>query len=185
MNLELKTELFMTMEDYISKRVKKFDNGMDITALDKESDDKILLRVITEPMSKSGIIGVDIAGKMTSRIKNEDYDKVILISENFTRAAKEKLRGAGIKSISGDFLLDFPPERLYLAARKMVDDLCEAKCGKIPKKESDCKGNLNNHYSCEVRLISDNLSYHFTKGWTKLLQKDILRLQSIDRSNSN
>lgn len=175
----------MAIEDYESIGVEKRNNGLDITALDNESKDKVLLRVITKPKSKSGVIGKETADKMTSTIENEDYNKVILISENFTEAAKKKLDEAGIQSISDVSLLNFPPERLCLAASKLVDNLCKAKCGKIPKKESDCKGKLNDHYSCKVRLISDNLSYHFAKGWANLMQKDILQLLSMNQSNSN
>lgn len=175
----------MAMEDYESKHIEKLDNGMDITALDNESNDKVLLRVITEPKSKSGYVGVDAVAKMIATIENEDYDKIILISDKFTEAAKKKLGKAGIQSISESVILNFPSDRLYLAARELVDDQCKARCGKVPKKKSDCKGHLNDHYSCKVRLISDNISFHFKHGWINLLQKDILQLLSLNQSTSN
>lgn len=185
MSLELKTELFMAIEDYVSKGIEKRDSGLDITALDNESNDKVLLRVITSPKSKSGYIGVDTVDKMAATIENKDYDKGILISDKFTKAAEEKLVEEGIQRVSENLILDFAPERLYFAARDLVDALCKAKCGRIPQKESDCKGHLNDHYSCEVRLISDNASFHFKRGWASLLQKDILGLLSINHSATN
>jgi len=185
LSLELKTELFMAIEDYESKGIKKRDSGFDITALDNESNDKVLLRVITKPKSKSGYVGVDTVDKMKAAIEKEDYDKGILISDKFTKAAEKKMVEEEIQRISENLILDFPPERLYFAARDLVDALCKAKCGRIPQKESDCKGHLNDHYSCKVRLLNDDISFHFERGWASLLQKDILRLLSINNPASN
>ncbi len=184
MSLELKTDLFMAIEDYESKGLEKRNNGLDITALDSESNDKILLRVITKPKSRSGYVGADAVDKMVAALENEDYDKGVLIGNRFTKAAKRKLDEEGIQRISDDLILNFPPERLYLAARDIVNDLCKTKCGKIPQRESDCKGNLNGNYSCKIRLISDNASFHFEKGWKDILQKDVLRLLSMHHSAS-
>ena len=182
MSLELKTELFMAIEDYVSKGMKKQDSGLDITALDSESNDRVLLRVITRPKSRSGYVGVDTVDEMAATIENKDYDKGILISDKFTKAAEKKLAEEGIQRISESRILEFPLERLYFAARELMDTSCKAKCGRIPRKESDCKGHLNGSYSCKIRLISDNASYHFERGWISLLQKDILQLLSINRS---
>jgi len=181
LSLELKTEFFMAIEDYESKGVEKRDSGLDITAVDKESKDKVLLRVITKPESKSGVC-LDTVDKMAATIENEDYDRGILISDKFTRAAEKKLAEEGIQKISENLIFHFPPERLYSAARDLMDDQCKAKCGKIPQKESDCEGYLNSNYSCKIRLISDNASFHFGRGWTSLLKKDILELLSINHS---
>ncbi len=185
MSIELKAELFIAIEDYESIGVEKRNNGLDITALDNESNDKVLLRVITKPQSKSGYVGVDTVDKMKATIKKEDYDKGILISDKFTKAAEKKLVEEEIQRISENLILDFPPKRLYFAAIDLVDALCKAKCGRIPQKESDCKGHLNDNYSCKVRLLNDNTSFHFERGWANLLQKDVLRLLSMNNSASN
>lgn len=183
MNLELKTTLFIAMEDYESTDKETRDNGLDITALDNESEDKVLVRVITKPKSKSGHVGADTVDKMKAAIENNNYDKGILISEKFTKAAEKKLaEEEDIQRISGDLILNFPVDRLYFAAGNLVDSLCKAKCGRVPRKESDCRGHLNDNYSCDVRLISDNISFHFERGWTNLLQNDILILLSMNHS---
>jgi len=185
LSLELKTELFVAIEDYESKGIKKRDSGLDITALDDKSNGKVLLRVITKPKSKSGYVGADTVDKMAATIENEDYDKGILISNKFTKAADKKLVEEGIQRISENLILDFPAKRLYFAARDLVDEQCKTKCGRVPQKESDCKGQLNDRYSCKVRLISDNASFNFERGWTSLLQKDVLRLLSMNHSASD
>lgn len=175
----------MAIEDYETIGVEKRKNGLDITALDNESNDKVLLRVITKPKSKSGYVGADIVDKMKTTIKKEDYDKGILISDKFTEAAEKKLAEEEIQRISENLILDFSPERLYFAARDLVDALCKVKCGRIPQKESECKGCINDHYACEVRLLNDNILFHFERGWASLLQKDVLQLLSMNNSASN
>ena len=185
MSLELKTELFMTLKDYEPEGLERLGSRLDITALDDESDDRILLRVITKSKSESGRVGMGTAQKMVEAIQSDGYDKVILIGESFTEAARRKLIEEGIQTVSEDFLLNFEPKRLYLAVKELVDDVCKTKCGEIPKKESDCKGYSNRHYSCRARLVSDNAWYHFERGWKKLLQEDVLRVLSLQRSLSS
>lgn len=172
----------MAVEGYESRGMKKRDNGLDITAVDSESNDKVLLRVISCPESRSGFVGTETVERMVATIENEDYDKGILISERFTQAAVKRLKEEGIQRLSENMIVNFGPERLYLTARAFVDDLCKAKCGRIPQKESDCKGHLDGRYSCEVRLVSDNASFHFGRGWTSVLQEDVLRLLSMNHS---
>lgn len=172
----------MAIKDYESKGLKERNTGLDITALDDESNDKILLRIVTKPKLKSGWVGVDTVDQMVDTIEDKDYDKGILVSRRFTKAARRRLREEGIKIVSNKLKPYFELERLHSVAENLVNDLCKTKCGKIAQKESDCKGHSNGHYSCKTRLISDNASFHFDRGWKNLLQKDVLRLLSIHRS---
>jgi hypothetical protein len=65
----------------------------------------------------------------------------------------------------------------------LVDDQCRKECGKAPQEESECKGHLNDHYSCKTRLISDNASFHLQRGWKSLLKADTLQLLSLIQSS--
>jgi hypothetical protein len=185
MSLELKTEFFMAIEDYEPTGSEKRNNGIDIKALDNDSKDKVLLRIINKPKSKTGYVGANTVDKMADFIKNEDFDKGVLISNRFTKAAKRKLEEEGIRKLSDGFMAKYSPDRLYLASVELVNAICKAKCGKIPSKESDCKGHNNGNYSCKIRLISDNASFHFQRSWLNLLQKDILQLLSANHAASN
>jgi hypothetical protein len=182
MGIEDKAEIFMAIRDYECEEKQKWDKGIDFTASGAKSNDKILLRTITEPESRSGIVGIDAVKEMTEIIKLENYDKGVLISKRFTEAAKKEMKRENIQMISENFMPLPEPQRLYLKIQDHIDDLCKAKCGKIPKKESDCKGYLNGQYSCKIRLISDNASFHFELGWTEFLQNDLLRLLRLRKS---
>jgi hypothetical protein len=177
-----KAELVMAIRGYGDEEKQRWDDGIDLIASHSESDDKMLLRIITEPNSKSGVVGVDAIRNIRADLPLEDYDKVVLIGRSFTRAAEEELRRGDIEIISEKSMPYFRLEKLYATILGCIDDLCQTKCGHIPKKASDCKGYSEGYYSCKVRLISDDASFHLERGWRKLLQNDLKRLLAIGKS---
>ena len=48
-------------------------------------------------MSRTGYVGVGSVDEMVATIKNHNYDKVILISERFTKAAEKKMEEESTK----------------------------------------------------------------------------------------
>jgi len=168
-------ELFMAMRNYSCEDREKCDEGIDITALDTASNEKVLLRIV-ESKSKSGFVGIDSVRKMLEAMEKEDYAKGVLFGKRFTDAAKQELTQNHIQRISEGYMPTFKPERLYLRINQYVNDLCKMKCGKIPEKETDCKGD------CRIRVISDNASFHFEQGWINLMKKDLKQLLALNDS---
>jgi hypothetical protein len=185
MSLELEAELVMTVRDYECEERRRWDEGIDFTALDAKSDDKILLRVITAPKTKSDVVGVDDVRKMCEIIAHEHYDTGILISKRFSESARKEMYQRSIQMISENYKPRFKPEKLTLKIQHCIDDLCKAKCGRVPENASDCKGYSEGRYSCKLRLISDNALFHATRGWTNLLKRDLMRLLAISNSLNN
>ena len=180
-----KAKLVMVIRGYESKGRKRRDKGIDLTASRAESDEKILLRVITKPRTKSGVVGVDAVREMSEALEREGYDKGVLVGRRFSSGAKEKMSREGIEMVSEKVMPSFKPQRLYVTINKLIENLCEAKCGRVPEKESDCKGYSKGQYSCEIRVISDDASFHFEHGWSSLLQNDLKRLLAICNSISD
>jgi hypothetical protein len=174
-SIQDEAELFMAMRNYSCEEREKWEEGVDIIALDTASNEKVLLRIV-ESKSKSGFVGIDAVRKMVEAMESKDYDKGVLFGKRFTTAAKQELVQNDIQRISEGYMPTFKPERLYLRINQYVNELCKAKCGKIPEKESDCKGN------CRVRIISDNASFHFEQGWVNLMKKDLKQLLSQNNS---
>ena len=167
----------MAVRDYECQERQRWDEGIDFTALDAESDEKILLRVITAPKSESNIVGLDAVREMVEVMEEERYDKGVLISDRFTESAKKEMSQKGIQMISEKYMPPFEPQKLYIALQDCMDEFCKAKCGQVPKTEADCKGiNSDGDYACKVRLISDNALFHLEHGWTNLLRKDLMKL---------
>lgn len=176
-----KAEVISAVRSYENGRIQRKDGEMDFTVSPSESDDKILIRVITEAKSSSGFVGVDTVREMSELLEKRHYDKGILIGKRFTEAAKSEMERKNIEAVSDNIKPRFKAERLYFAINRCIENLCEAKCGHVPMKESECKGYVDGSYSCDVRLVSDNVSFHLEHGWTDFLKKDLSRLLAIEK----
>ena len=174
-----RAKLISAVREYQMEKTRRKEKRVDFTVSPPESDDRILIRVITEPEAKSGYVGVDTVKEMSQTLGKRHYDKGILISKRFTEAAKREMKHEDIEAVS-EGIPHFKLERLYLVIQDYINDLCKAKCGQIPKKESDCKGYSNGHYSCKIRLINDDANFHFEHSWTSLLERDLAKLLEIE-----
>ncbi|MEJ2271413.1 MAG: restriction endonuclease [Candidatus Bathyarchaeota archaeon] len=176
MLIEEIAEMIMIMEDYECKEKKKFDNGVDIIASNGDSEDKILLRLIINPRSKSGFVGIDAITEINEILKSGNFDKGILISNRFTDSVRNKTINKKIRIVSENFKPLFESQEIYAKIQDLVDNLCIVQCGKIPKKESDCNGYSNGSYTCNIRKIEDDSVFHLNHKWNKLLQNDLRRI---------
>ena len=173
----------MAVKGYECEGRESWEEGVDFSALDAESDEKVLLRVVTEPKSRSGIIGVDVVRQMIEAIEREENDKGVLVGDRFSEAARREIYQKGLQMVSDRSGPSYRPRRLYLTIQECVDDLCRARCGQVPENESQCKGRTaEGYYDCRIRLISDNAWFHCELGWANLLKADLLRLLTFKRS---
>ncbi|MCK5342444.1 MAG: restriction endonuclease [Candidatus Heimdallarchaeota archaeon] len=177
-------EVILAVRGYKTLDIQKKKNLMDYTVSSQKSDDKILIRVIIETLSKTGYVGVDSVKEMNDLLEKRNYDKGILVGKRFTEAAKNEMKLDKIEMISDARKPYFKPITLFSVINEYIQKLCKAKCGQIPLKDSDCKGHPDGHYSCDVRLTSDNADFHFQRGWTMFLEKDLMTLLAIEKSTN-
>ncbi len=177
-----KAEVISAVRDYEKGRIRRREKKVDFTVSPSGSEDRILIRVITETKSKSGYVSVDAVRDMSGVLEKRSYDKGILIGNRFTEAAKREMQQENIEAVSERIVPHFKAERLYLAIEGCLRNLCRAKCGHAPSKESDCKGYVDGSYSCDVRLISDNASFHLKQGWIAFLENDLAKLLAIEKT---
>lgn len=176
-----KAKVISAVRDYESKRTRRKERKVDFMVSPSGSDDKILIRVITETESRSGYVGVDAVREMGEILSKRNFDKGILIGRRFTEAAKREMRREGIEAVSERITPHFKLERLYFVINGCIENLCRAKCGLVPVKASDCKGYVDGRYVCDVRLVSDNAGFHFERGWVDFLERDLARLLAIEK----
>jgi hypothetical protein len=176
-----KAKLISAVREYQMEKTRRKEKRIDFTVSPPKSDDRILMRIITEPKAKSGYVSVDTVREMSQTLGKRHYDRGILISKRFTEAARREMKDEDIEVISEGIPL-FKPEQLYLVINNFISELCKAKCGHIPKKESDCRGYSDGNYSCNIRLISDDASFHFEHGWTSLLERDFAKLLTLEEN---
>ncbi len=177
-----KAEVISAVRDYETVATRKKERMVDFTVSPSESDDKILMRVITDGYSKAGHVTVNNVREMVEVLEKRDYDEGILIGKRFTKAAKRAMSREEIELVSKQIMPRFKLDLLHSVINRCVMELCRAKCGLVPMKESDCKGCADGHYSCDVRLISDNASFHFEMGWEGFLERDLARLLAIEKA---
>ena len=177
-----KAKLISVVRGYEKKRTRSKDKRIDLTVSPANNDEKILIRSITKPKSKSGYIGVDTVREMIEFLEKNNYDKGILIGQKFTNAAKNEMKSNNIEVISEAISPTFKIKKLYSTITSYVEKLCKKKCGKVPTKVSDCKGIVDGSYKCKIRLISDNADFHFEKNWVDFLEHDLVRLLTLEKN---
>lgn len=180
-----KAEMISAIRDYENEGPRRKKREVDFTVSPPESDDRILMRVITETKSKSGYISVDAVREMNDILEKRDYDKGILVGRRFTEAAKREMESQNIEGISERNKPHFKLEQLCSTINSCVRRLCRAKCGQIPTKNSDCKGYVDGHYTCDVRLTSDNADFHLERNWTRFLERDLAKLLAIEKASND
>jgi hypothetical protein len=176
-----RAKLISAVRDYTKTKTNSKEKRVDFTVSPSDNDKKILIRAITETKSKSGYVSVDTVREMVDFLKKNNYDKGILIGNKFTAAAKREMKNANIELVSDNYSPNFKLERLFTTIGNYVEKLCKTKCGKIPQKDSDCKGYSDGNYSCDVRLISDNADFHHEKAWEEFLERDLIKLLTIEK----
>jgi hypothetical protein len=179
-----KAEVVLAVRGYETVDVRKNEGLVDFTVSPQKSDDKILVRVIIETASKSGYIGVDSVREMSDFLEKRNYDKGVLVGNRFTEAARSEMKKDRIEMISEMVKPHFESAKLFSKINEYIQKICKTKCGQLPSKDSDCKGHTGGHYSCDVRLTSDNADFHFERGWTNFLEKDLMKLLAIEKSTN-
>ena len=171
-----KAELLKELRNYEVEDVHNCENSIDITASQPNSEDTVLMRIL--PDSKTGLnrIGVKEVQRIKEELEEEDHEKVIIFANRITTSAKKELREEDIEFFTKKkkMLSTLQPQQVYPTLLESIDKLCQIKCGHIPQSEEDCKGyTKEGHYTCKVRLISDNADFHSKRGWRSLLSKDL------------
>ncbi len=174
-SLVKRAKFVFAVREYQIKRMAKKENIIDFLVSPAESDDRIFVRVITEPRTSSGSVRADTVLEFSQILCKKHYNKGILIGKRFTEAVMKQINKKDIEIVTEE-IPNFKPERLYSAIQNHVNELCKVKCGRTPRKESECKGYSDGCYSCNVRLISDDADFHFEHDWTSLLERDLTKL---------
>jgi hypothetical protein len=207
-------ELLMEVQGYHQEGVRVDDETIDITASKPDSEETVLMRIVTESTLKSNGVGVEQVEEAKQILEEPEVDRVVMFGKSFTQAARNTLRDDGIAFFSTDqrFISTLAPPELYATILECFDELCQIKCGHVPQSEAECagysaesnpctlcggRGRTNEdgcprcagtglratHYSCRIRLLSDNADFHVRQGWKPLLQHDLVSLLKMLRSS--
>jgi hypothetical protein len=209
-----KASLLMELRGYEEENIQSSDDVINITVSDSNDDEKVLLHIVKDSELKSGGIGSDQVSVIEEKLDEKDIDKIIVFGKKFTKSARDGLKEVGIEFFASDesIVSNQNSVDLYYRIQNMINNICMIKCGKIPEKESECKGyskhetlckkcegegklnssykcplcngvgHIKDQYTCEARLISDNSDFHHERQWVNLLKQDLLDLVGMRRT---
>ncbi len=145
-----KAKLLMAIEGYEQESVKKSENAIDIKVSKPNSDETVLMHIVINSELGSNTISVDKARTIKQLVDKEDVDKLIIFSQGFTKAAERALNAENIEFFSDDkkILSIIPPIKLYSTVTDYINQLCQTKCGSVPKSASECKGYSEDSTTC-------------------------------------
>jgi hypothetical protein len=185
-------ELILEYRGYDETDVTRSEKTIDILASKPDSDDGILVRVVTNPQTGASVIGVDKAKEMAETLAKMDTKHGIILGDRFTNAAQRILDENSIEFFTGkqNIIKTIDPEQLYIKINEFVQQLCEEKCEKQPLSSSECTGvtietGAFKEYTCKIHQISDNADVHYAHRWWTLLQNDLRDLLSLIILNRN
>ena len=195
MVVELKSD-WMIKEIDLMKIIHGYERegiNEEIGSIDYVSrNDKVenrLLKAIPIPAPNPSKVNKETATKIVESLKHKNYNEVVILAEDLTESAKSLLREENIDYVTPDKKHHYTFFELIEAIHKVTQELCKAKCGKMPTKKEDCKGyqpkaiqeGHASRYTCQVRRMSDNADFHAKNRWQDLVKKDFIELLEIRR----
>jgi hypothetical protein len=137
-----KAESLIYFRGYKIEEASQTASTIDIQVSHPDSDDTIMMQIVTHSNYKNNGVGVDTVKSVEQLLARPDIDKVIVFGSRFTESAQSELRGERIEFFSPaqNILLTLNHQELYSTICKYVDALCLNKCGSIPQSSADCVG---------------------------------------------
>lgn len=148
----------------------------------EDGEKKKLVRAMVDENQRSAPAYVDtVRSTITELDEEEKYDEVTILSERITGAAYDLVtQEDNLRVMTPKTKHDFSLVEVLSAIQKKTMDLCKFKCGKAPETADDCKGKKGRTYSCDVRRLSDDATFHATMKWKTVLLEDFNQLCEIE-----
>ena len=137
-----KAETLIDFRDYHIEEISQTASTIDIKASSQDSDEAILMHIITQTDHQNDGVGIDTVKETEHLLTQSEADKVIIFGNRFTESAQNELRDQGIEFFSPtqNILSTLNHRELYSTICKYVDALCHIKCGSTPQSSADCMG---------------------------------------------
>lgn len=137
-----KAKALIKYRGYKVEEVSQNSSTIDIETLPPDSDETVMMRIITKTEYKNNGVGVDTVEATEQLLAKPGIDKVIVFGNRFTASAQSALQEEGIEFFSPDqnILSVLDQYELYNGILRYVNELCRVTCGSAPQSRSDCTG---------------------------------------------
>ncbi|RLI03134.1 hypothetical protein DRO31_02540 [Candidatus Bathyarchaeota archaeon] len=147
-----------------------------------EGDKKKLIRAMVDENQNSAPAYVDTIRATINELEEEKYDEALILSKRITDSAHDIVtQQDNLDVITPKMKHIFSLVEVLSAIQKKTRDLCVIKCGKAPETREDCQGKKGRTYTCDIRRISDDATFHATMKWKDVLFEDFYNLCAIEK----
>ena len=156
-----------------------------IELITEEDDKKKVLRVMIDEDFDSNPIYVKDIDESLESLEEEDVDQFLILGKRITSASRRMMKeNDDIDYLTPKTSPHYRISELVYAIQNKTLSLCELKCGMIPRAEGDCDGVEDGNYTCSVRRISDDATFHAEMKWESVLHEDFKKLVELDKELS-
>ena len=206
-------KLLMEIEGYKQESVKKSENAITIKASKSDSDKTVLMYIVTsnmmdidqanatlqileqENVDKLIVFANQFTAAAKAKLNKKDIECLTEELNISTVIPLRQLYSTVIDNVNQLCTLKcgaIPKSESECKGYSAITIKCSS-CGGSGRREGRyrfcniCSGTgfRNQHYSCKVRLISDNADYHQGNRWINLLQNDLLALIKMKHRATN
>jgi hypothetical protein len=162
----------------------KFNEEMgSIDYIVNEGHKKKLIRVMVDEKQKTTPVYVDTIRAIIIELEEKKYDEALILSKRITDSAHEIVAlQENLHVITPNMKNIFSLVEVLSAIQKKTSDLCILKCGKAPETKEDCTGKTGRNYSCDIRRISDDATFHAKMKWKDVLIEDFYNLCEVEKN---
>jgi DNA-binding XRE family transcriptional regulator len=143
---------------------------------------KKLIRAMVDEDQKTAPAYVDTIRATINELEENKYDEALILSKRITDSAHEIVtQHPNLEVMTPKMKHNFSLVEILSAIQKKTLDLCVLKCGKAPETREDCDGKKGRSYTCDIRRISDDATFHATMKWKDVLYEDFYNLCDIQK----
>jgi DNA-binding XRE family transcriptional regulator len=147
-----------------------------------DGNKKKLIRAMVDENQNSAPAYVDTIRATIIELEEEKYDEALILSKRITDSAHDIVtQQDNLDVITPKMKHIFSLVEVLSAIQKKTRDLCVIKCGKAPETREDCQGKKGRTYTCDIRRISDDATFHATMKWKDVLFEDFYNLCAIEK----
>ncbi|MCW4013328.1 MAG: hypothetical protein NWF07_10110 [Candidatus Bathyarchaeota archaeon] len=147
-----------------------------------DGEKKKLVRAMVDENQRSAPAYVDTIRATINELEEKKYDEALILSKRITDSAHEIVtQHENLDVITPKMKHIFNLVEVLSAIQKKTRDLCVLKCGKAPETREDCQGKKGRAYTCDIRRISDDATFHATMKWKDVLFEDFYNLCEIEK----
>ena len=149
----------------------------------EDNHKKKLIRALVDEYDRAAPAYVETIRETITELDEDKYDEAVILTDRITDSANDIVTSReNLHVITANTKNSFSLVEIVSAIQKKTAELCIAKCGKKPETRDDCKGKTGRTYSCDIRRVSDDATFHATMKWKTVLLEDFNNLCEFEKA---